>query len=223
MRVKNQEFLWVFSLLLLDLINAKSYFKGMSKKSSSCEIEGSIFVFLSSLFRRHNVDSVLVGGYALILNNVQRMTFDIDFIITAEDYLKIKPDIINAGYTVFHQQEAFVQLRSKKQGLRDIDFLISDRNTIKKLLEHGKEATIAGEKFIVPSPEHLISMKLHSIAGNKKRELKDFPDVVQLIKANNIDPEKKDLKDIFEKYDMMDLYKKVCDLSGMRSEKRKRK
>ena len=30
-------------------------------------------------------------------------------------------------------------------------------------------------------------MKLHSIAGNSKRELKDFPDIVQLMKANAID------------------------------------
>ena len=37
---------------------------------------------------KHHVKVVLVGGYALIANKVQRMTFDIDFILTLEDLKK---------------------------------------------------------------------------------------------------------------------------------------
>jgi hypothetical protein len=195
----------------------------MNNQNSSFEIEGSIFKFLFSLFARYKVQCVLVGGYALIVNKVQRMTFDIDFIITADDFSKIEPEINKAGYSIFNRQESFVQFRSGKHGLRDIDFLISDKHTLEKLIAQGKKVSIAGESFIVPSPKHLITMKLHSIAGNSKRELKDFPDIVQLMTANTIDPTGNDIKEIFEKYNLMDIYKRVVEAVGVKNGKRKRK
>ena len=166
---------------------------------------------------------VLVGGYALIVNKVQRMTFDIDFIVTAVDCSRIEPDIIKAGYSIFNRQDSFVQFKSEKHGLRDIDFLISDQLTVERLIAHGKKVSIAGETFVVPSLKHLITMKLHSIAGNKKRELKDFPDVVQLMTANAIDPTKGDIKEMFRKYNLMDLYERVVEAVGVRNGKRKGK
>lgn len=178
------------------------------------KIEGSIFKFLSSVFKKHGVQAVLVGGYALIAHKVQRMTFDIDFMISKEAATKIENDLINAGYSVQNRQEAFIQFKSGNPGLRDIDFLISDLHTIEMLVANGKKVEIAGEPFIVPSPEHLIAMKIHSIAGNKTRDLKDFPDIVQLMKANAIDPFNEDIKKMFEKNAMTDFYKRVIDAVG---------
>lgn len=199
------------------------YYSFMNIQNSPKEIEGSIFKFLASLFKRNKVRCVLVGGYALIVNKVQRMTFDIDFMVTAVDCSKIEPDIIQAGYSVFNRQDSFVQFKSEKHGLRDIDFLITNQLTIEKLIANGKKVSIAGEMFIVPSPEHLIAMKLHSMVVNKKRELKDFPDVVQLMTANAIDPMKEDIKKMFLKYNAMDLYEKTIEAVGARNEKRKGK
>ena len=62
-------------------------------------------------------------------------------------------------------------------------------------------------------------MKLHSISHNKHRELKDFPDIVQLIVMNTIDPNNKDIKKMFDKYKCMKLYKKVIKAVGERIEK----
>ena len=181
------------------------------------QIEGSIFKFLSSVFKKHDVRGVLVGGYALIAHKVQRMTFDIDFMITKEASIKIEQDIINAGYSVLNRQEAFIQFKSGKDGLRDIDFLIGDAHTIEMLIENGKKILIAGEPFIIPSPEHLIAMKLHSIAGNKMRELNDFPDIVQLMKVNAVDPRNENIKKMFEKYKMADFYQRVIDAVGIQN------
>jgi hypothetical protein len=180
----------------------------MNAQNQLPEIEGSIFGFLSSLFDRHEIQVVLVGGYALNANKVQRMTFDIDFLITAGDCAKIEPDLVKEGYSVFNRQDAFVQFKNEKPGFRDLDFLIGDEHTKKQLIAQGKKVSIAGKTFIVPSPQHLIAMKLHSMAGNKKRELKDFPDIVQLIKANAINPG--ELVDMFKKYNLMNLFERIA-------------
>jgi hypothetical protein len=186
----------------------------MSENDTPIRIEGSIFKFLSSLFKKQGVRGVLVGGYALIANKVQRTTFDIDFLMTASDCGKIEPDLAKAGYSVFNRQDAFVQFKSTVTGLRDIDFLIGDEHTIEKIITNGKTAVIAGEPFFIPSALHLIEMKLHSIAGNRRRELKDFPDIVQLFAANGIDPQGKPVKELFEKYRLQDLYQRLLNISG---------
>ena len=171
--------------------------------------EVSIFKMISSLFEKHQVRVVLVGGYALIANKVQRMTFDIDFMMTETDYSKIEKEILEMGYSVLNRQDAFVQLKSEKKGLRDLDFLMSDSNTIESLISQGSEITIAGETFFVPSPIHLIEMKLHSIANNKNRELKDIPDIVQLMRMNTIDPNETRVRTLFQKYHLMEWYDRV--------------
>lgn len=175
--------------------------------------EISIFHRISSLFKKYKVQGVLVGGYALIAKKVQRMTFDIDFILTETDYLKIEHELIEMGYSVLNRQDAFVQLKSEKKGWRDLDFLISDADTIEILISQGEKTMIAGETFIVPSPMHLIEMKLHSIANNKRRELKDFPDIVQLIKMNDINMNEHAVERIFQKYHLMDLFDRMIKLS----------
>jgi hypothetical protein len=131
--------------------------------------------------------------------------------VSASDCRKVEQELLIVGYTVCNRQEAFVQFRGGKQGLRDIDFLIGDRQTVETLIRMGKAVTIAGEEFIVPSLQHLIAMKLHSIAGNKMRELKDFPDVVQLISANGICPKDENIRTLFEKNGLMELYQKLIE------------
>jgi hypothetical protein len=172
-------------------------------------MNGSIFKILASLFKRHGIKPVLVGGYAMIAHKIQRMTFDIDFMLTFSDCKKIEADITALGYSILNRTEAFVQFKSEKAGLRDLDFLISDGKTVEKLRAQGQEISIAGEMFTVPSAIHLIEMKLHSMAGNNKREIKDFPDLVHLMSLNKIDPNVETIKKLFVKYNAMALYEKT--------------
>lgn len=186
----------------------------MVLRNAGKPLQGSIFTFLSDLFARHGVTGVLVGGYALIANKVQRMTFDIDFITTAEDCEKIEPDLLLAGYSVRNRMDAFVQYKSETAGLRDLDILICDRKTLEALVAQGRQVIIAGKLFVVPSPAHQIAMKLHAIFSNKEREPKDFPDIVKLISANSLDPRSDAIKELFVRYKAMDLYDKVLKATG---------
>ncbi len=174
-------------------------------------IENSVFKFISSTFSKHNIPCVLVGGYALIANKVQRMTFDVDLIISEKDFNKLEIDVLKAGYEIFNKQKAFVQFRNDKEGFLDIDFLLTDSKTIEILIKDGHKTTIAGEIFVVPSPLHLVAMKLHSISNNKTRRAKDYNDIVQLIRMNNIDPRDKEIQTLFEKYKAGEIHKDLLN------------
>jgi hypothetical protein len=143
--------------------------------------KGSIFQIIASIFRKHSVQPVLVGGYALNAYKVQRMTFDIDFILTGEAYIRIEHDILSLGYTVFNRTEAFIQLRNESSGLRDIDFLISDQETMRRLIATGTQMNIAGEDFFVPSLAYLTAMEQQSFSRNN-----DGPDLP--VSKKNMEP-----------------------------------
>ena len=110
-------------------------------------------------------------------------------------------------------QENFAQLESARLSLRNIDFMFVDRFTLDKIMEEAKPITIAGQKFIVPSLNHLIALKLHSIKNNEKlRLLKDLPDIVNLIRKNNVNVEDKEFKELCLKYGTEDLYRRILEV-----------
>jgi hypothetical protein len=176
---------------------------------SNNEIKGSLFTYLADLFAKVGARCILVGGYALNVNFVQRATFDIDFMTTIEEYKKFESDLLLYGYSIYNRQDGFIQLKSSVFGLKDIDFLITNEPTINKLVAEGKQRSIGNRVFTVASPMHLLAMKLHSITGNPKRTLKDTPDIIALCELDEVKEKKDEAKEIFEKYNQMILFKKT--------------
>ena len=144
---------------------------------------------------------------------VSRQTVDIDFLIVKEDFEKISSALKEAGYLPSSAQENFAQLESARLSLRNIDFMFVDRFTLDKIMEEAKPITIAGQKFIVPSLNHLLALKLHSIKNNEKlRLLKDLPDIVSLIRKNNVNAEDREFKELCLKYGTEDLYRRILEV-----------
>lgn len=192
----------------------------MKSEPTGASLQGSIFQHLAAIFKRHDVRCLLVGGYAVIASKIQRMTFDIDFMITPVDFTRIEPDILQLGYSAYGRQDAFVQLKCDKPGFRDIDFLLCEPSTVEGLLKEGRAISIAGESFTIPSPVHLVAMKLHSMAGNEERETKDLPDVVQLMALHDMDPRRDEIKTLFKKYNAMHLFDRIARALDVKNEKR---
>ena len=89
-----------------------------------------------------------------------------------------------------------------------------DRDVFEKILKDGRKIEIAKGKFIIPSLDHMIALKLHSIKGNAKRELKDLPDIVGLIENNGVDIRSKSFEEMCLKYGKPDLLKKIRNFIG---------
>lgn len=167
----------------------------------------SIFKTLANIFKQTGVTAVLIGGYAVNAHKVTRHTVDIDFLIFRDDFDKVFRELEPVGYAIAHRQDAFVQLTGK--GLRDIDFMLSDVETAHAMYKSGDQVTIAGEEFVTPNLNNLISLKLHSIRWNPHRELVDLPDIILLLQANDVDIESADIRMLFDKYGTPELYRKA--------------
>lgn len=167
------------------------------------------FELVSDEMQKRKVSCILIGGFAINFYSVVRQTVDIDFLITKDDFDKILPALHEQGYQVVRQSEVFANLESTDHRLLDLDYMFVDQNVLEKILKDGREVQIAKGKFIIPSIDHLIALKLHSIKGNPKRELKDLPDIIGLVENNGIDVRSKTFEELCLKYGNPDLLVKI--------------
>jgi len=145
------------------------------------------FHLVARASKKAAVPCILIGGFAINFYKVTRDTLDSDFLITEDDFAKIKDALLAAGYAEEFVTNAAVRWSNKKAAL-DVNFMIVDSPTRRKIVQDGTTTEIVGEKFIIPSLNHLIALKLHAIKNNQKNRLwKDLPDILRLIQMNNVD------------------------------------
>ncbi len=172
----------------------------------------SAFHLLSDTINKTGVSCVLIGGFAVNYYKFSRQTADIDFLITEEDFNKIKTFLEDAGYAKEFQQKVFVRLKSNKRYLMDVDFMFVDKETLGKIIQDAKEISIAKHTFVVPSLMNLIALKLHSLRYNfSMRKGRDLPDIISLIKLNEVDIKTKEFHQLCLKYANEDIYRKIAE------------
>ena len=172
----------------------------------------NIFRLITDIFAKGKVTAVLIGGFAVNYYKVTRQTADIDFLITSDDFKRLLSLLEGEGYKLGYTQEVFARLIGEKPYLMDLDFMFVDKETLDKIINEGEEINIAGQKFIVPSLNHLIALKLHAIKYNPKiREYKDLSDVIELIKINKLKVKNEEFKNLCLKYGTEELYHKILE------------
>lgn len=172
----------------------------------------TVFHLISELSKEKGVSCILIGGFAVNYYKVSRQTADVDFLITEEDFKKIIVVLEAAGYKQdFGQAKVFAHFKSSDQAaLMDVDFMLVNKETFAGMIKEGKHVQIAGEEFIIPSINHLIALKLHSLKYNfKLRENKDLPDIISLIKINQLDYKSQEFKALSLKYGTEEIYRQI--------------
>ena len=172
------------------------------------------FHLVAKVSKESAVPCILIGGFAINFYKVTRDTLDVDFLITKEDFAKIKDALLGAGYAEEFATDVVVRFSNKQEAL-DIDFMIVDKATREKIREDGKEIEVVGEKLVIPSLDHLIALKLHAIKHNQKGRIwKDLPDIIGLIKMNKIDCRGRSFRDLCLKYGSDEIYQTILKNCG---------
>ena len=155
----------------------------------------------------------MIGGFAVNYHKFMRQTLDVDFAIVEEDFSKISKALKEAGFKIDFIHDTFVRFKANDYYLADIDFMCVDKETFNKIVKDAKMISIANQKFMIPSLNTLIAMKLHAIKSNRKaREYKDLLDILSLIRANNVNYKSREFKELCLKFGTEELYQKIASL-----------
>ncbi|MDI6731822.1 MAG: nucleotidyl transferase AbiEii/AbiGii toxin family protein [Candidatus Margulisbacteria bacterium] len=173
----------------------------------------SIFHLIAAASKAENVSCVIIGGFAINYYKVTRQTADVDFLITKEDFKKLLVLLEKAGYEEDYSQTVFTRLRSNDQAsLMDVDFMFVDKATLLGIIKDGEKVKLAGQSFVVPSLNHLLALKLHSLKHNLQIRInKDIPDIIELARVNNIDVKGSTFRELCEKYGTKKIYSMIIE------------
>ena len=90
------------------------------------------------------------------------------------------------------------------------NFIFVDKETLARIIKDGKKVKIAGKTFVVPSLNHLIALKLHSVKFNPKiREFRDLPDIINLLRMNKVNVKTDQFRKLCLEYGTEELYHKI--------------
>jgi len=172
----------------------------------------SAFHLIADLTEEKGVTCILIGGFAVNHYKVTRQTTDVDFLTTKAYFEKIADSLEKAGYKKDLVQETFIQLKGSESLLMDMDFMFVDEGTLKKIQDRGVGVKIAGRSFTVPALHDLLALKLHSIKFNPKIRMNtDFPDIINLMRANDVNVKEKKFKELCLRFGTHEVYEKLLE------------
>lgn len=160
---------------------------------------GIVFNVVGRKLPEAGIEFVMIGGHAVNHYGYSRATIDIDFMIAARDMSMVRSLMKDSGFSNISESKNVVFFEHPNLPYR-VDFLQIDSGSMQKLLAHAAQIDYAGISLKVPSLKDLISMKLFALKhGSKRREEKDFPDIVNLVIEHKLELEN-ELKPLCEKF-----------------------
>src|SRR5260370_10835143 len=165
------------------LRRADEFFMGISEVHKTASA-------LAGRLTADRIDFAIAGALALNVHGVQRMTEDVDILISRDDLKRFKENWIGRGY---------IEVRPGGKSVRDtetnvrIDFLIAgdfpgDGRPKAVSFPDPKQCRVEGERFSVLSLPTLIELKIASGMTAKDRP-GDLQDVIRLIRARSLSRE----------------------------------
>jgi hypothetical protein len=159
-----------------------------------------IYAPVFEALRDAEIPFLVVGGHAVVLHGHQRNTFDLDLLISEVRLPQTKEVLLRLGYEHYFESGAFLQL-TPSTNLPPVDVMIVDDSTFERLRQFTESRVLDGETIVIPDPKRLIAMKFHALSASLRQSReKDWDDIVGVIKANGLDIEDPEFRNIIGRY-----------------------
>ena len=159
----------------------------------------TLLVALAKSFEKSGVRALLVDGLALGAHGVQRFTKDIDFLVCEDDLELFRSVMESHGLRQRFRSELCARFNAPD--LPFVDAVVVAATTFDKAWEQAVSHNIQGIAVCCASCRTLLAMKLHaSKHGAAHRGMKDLLDILELVKANDIDVQAPEFVDLCVKY-----------------------
>ncbi len=155
-----------------------------------------------------DLEWVVVGGVALALHGLARLTMDLDIMVDGERQEQMLGCLDQLGYERLYVSRGYSNHLHPEPSWGRIDVLYVRGDTRESVL--GQVTTQPGPgNLAVPvgDPEHLIAMKVFACRSNPGRQAQDLADIRRLAEVAAVPQER--IRKIFARYDMLDLWENL--------------
>lgn len=160
-----------------------------------------IFESVGNLSEQLGLPVLLIGGHAVNFYGYNRTTLDVDFLIAVDSFPAWRAGFESIGYRWIGQTENFVRLEAPDSALFPMDVMLVAPETFQKLYAGRVESSFGNARLHLPSPLHLIALKLHAMKNSERlRQGKDLLDILNLVSLCKIDTGGEEFQAILGRY-----------------------
>ncbi|MGH9868551.1 MAG: hypothetical protein ACREAA_10365 [Candidatus Polarisedimenticolia bacterium] len=144
---------------------------------------------LSDFLRKERFPFAVAGAFALHAYGVSRATADLDFVTDAGARDPLVAFLVSLGYETLHVSQGFSNHVHQDPALGRVDIIYVEGDTSRRLF--AEAATVlrldSGLELPVPTPEHIIAMKVHAMKNDPRRTFQEMADIQRLLLLPGID------------------------------------
>ena len=160
---------------------------------------------LDAAFEARGLEWAVVGGVALTLHGLPRLTMDLDVVMGGEDQEAVLSCLDSLGYECLHVSRGFSNHVHPEPSWGRVDILYVRGETQKSIFAQVKPQVGPGRATIpVADPEHLIAMKVFACRDSPGRRAQDLADIRGLASVAEVPTER--VREIFARYEALDLW-----------------
>jgi hypothetical protein len=168
----------------------------------------SIFRRIADGIRAGEFRAVLFGGFALPAYGVERLTLDVDFMITDADLPAFQKGLAEVEYRMVFRSAQYARFQARSEELRDIDTVFVDGAVMDAVWRDRENHVWNGVELPVVSLPMLLATKLHALRYNaaNRGSKNDLQDILELARVNQIEVTGEWFKALCEKYGTVELW-----------------
>ncbi|MCP3962065.1 MAG: nucleotidyltransferase family protein [bacterium] len=147
----------------------------------------------------------VIGGVALGVYGIARLTVDLDLVIDREAQADLVTFFESLGYETLHCSDAYSNHLHPDSAMGGVDVVYVRGETERRIFEAARSLEGPNRlEILVPCPEHLAAMKVAAMKNDPDRTLQDLADIRNLMRLPGVDREA--IREAFEKHGLRERY-----------------
>lgn len=164
-------------------------------------------------FAKAGIRYLVVGGCAVYAYGVDRNTDDVDILIEEHTAEAAVQALSRYGYHEHERGHLVSRMIPAQPILPIVDLMYVDTPTMDTMWRDSRTLPLGQHSHHLPSPQHLINMKLHALRhGGEGRRTKDALDVLELARLHEINLKAGDFQETCLRFGGPEVYRFLMKL-----------
>lgn len=160
---------------------------------------------LARFLEGREIPYAVIGGVGLAGYGMSRATVDLDLVVDGRSQDAVIGHMESLGYDTLHRSSGYSNHQHPIPEMGGVDFVYVRGETSRGLFAAARSLEGPGGRAVpVPSPEHLIAMKVVAMKNDPSRTYQDMADIRFLLTLPDVD--RNAVRAQFEKHGLQDRF-----------------